>query len=96
MEACGKKHAAKGYCLDHYCRMKRRPHLGVERSADGNESAQNDLTEWEFVQMKELRENGVPAREAAFELRKGITVVAKAWQYATHRRYVRRERDDEE
>lgn len=102
IEGCGRKHAARDYCTNHYCQLVRiypgesaprglRNPAGYGRKGEGAEP----LTEPEFVQLKELRENGVDVRDAAWELEKGYTAVKIAWEYPSYFRYKNRSYDED-
>lgn len=90
VDGCGRKYVARGFCYRHYGAVVRngkdpatlsitdRPGVGVE---------DKELSEHEFVLVKEFRIAGRKTDEVARELDLPIATVKKAWEYRTFADY---------
>ena len=89
IDGCPGRHAARGYCLRHYCRIVRRKSGIVDAPGDNNPASGEPMTEDEFCRFKDCRAQGFSELDVAFELEKNVTVIKAAWEYECFAEYER-------
>lgn len=92
IDGCPGRYVGRGYCMRHYSRIIRRgkPDSDPESPGDNNPNADRPLDEQEWCRFKDVRGQGFPKREVAFELRRSMQVISDAWDYESFSQYERR------